>query len=66
MAKESTWPSSFSGTLQMPGVSTVLAGIRNEEQLQENAVAMEFELSLEEMDIINKQLSKLEILMDDS
>lgn len=53
-------------TLQMPGISTVLAGIRNEEQLQENAVAMEFELSLEEMDIINKQLDKLEIIMDES
>ena len=51
-------------TLQMPGVSTVLAGIRNEEQLKENAVAMEFELSREEMDIINKHLDKLEILMD--
>jgi len=51
-------------TLQMPGVSTVLAGIRNEEQLRENAVAMEFELSQEEMDTINKQLDKLEILMD--
>jgi len=53
-------------TLQMPGVSTVLAGIRNEEQLKENAVAMEFELSLEDMDIINKHLDKLEILMDES
>ena len=51
-------------TLQMPGVSTVLAGIRNEEQLKENAVAMEFELSREEMEIINKHLDKLEILMD--
>jgi aryl-alcohol dehydrogenase-like predicted oxidoreductase len=51
-------------TLQMPGVSTVLAGIRNEEQFRENALAMEFELSKEEMDIINKQLDKLEILMD--
>ena len=51
-------------TLQMPGVSTVLAGIRNEEQLRENVVAMEFELSQEEMDIINKHLDKLEILMD--
>ncbi len=51
-------------TLQMPGVSTVLAGIRNEEQLKENAVAMEFELSREEMEIINKHIDKLEILMD--
>jgi aryl-alcohol dehydrogenase-like predicted oxidoreductase len=51
-------------TLQMPGVSTVLAGIRNEEQLKENAVAMEFELSQEEMDAINKHLDKLELLMD--
>jgi aryl-alcohol dehydrogenase-like predicted oxidoreductase len=51
-------------TLQMPGVSTVLAGIRNEEQLRENAVAIEFELSQEEMDTINKHIDKLEILMD--
>lgn len=51
-------------TLQMPGVTTVLAGIRNEEQLKENAVAMDFELSPEEMDTINKHLDKLEILMD--
>ncbi len=51
-------------TLQMPGVSTVLAGIRNEEQLKENAAAMEFKLSRGEMDIINKHLDKLEILMD--
>ncbi len=51
-------------TLQMPGVSTVLAGIRNEEQLKENAVAMEFELSPEEIDTINKHLDKLELLMD--
>jgi aryl-alcohol dehydrogenase-like predicted oxidoreductase len=51
-------------TLQMPGISTVLAGIRNEEQLKENAVAMDFELSREEMDTINKHLDKLEILMD--
>ena len=51
-------------TLQMPGVSTVLAGIRNEEQLKENAVAMQFELSREEMDTINNHLDKLEILMD--
>lgn len=51
-------------TLQMPGVSTVLAGIRNEEQLKENAAAMEFKLSPEEMDTINKHLDKLELLMD--
>jgi aryl-alcohol dehydrogenase-like predicted oxidoreductase len=51
-------------TLQMPGISTVLAGIRDEKQLQENALAMEFELSKEEMDTINKHLDKLELLMD--
>ena len=51
-------------TLQMPGVTTVLAGIRDEQQLRENAVAMEFELSPEEMDTIHKHLDKLELLMD--
>ncbi len=51
-------------TLQMPGVSTVLAGIRNEEQLKENAVAMEFVLSSEEIDTINKHLEELELLLE--
>jgi aryl-alcohol dehydrogenase-like predicted oxidoreductase len=51
-------------TLQMPGVTTVLAGIRDEAQLRENAKAMEFELSPEEMDFINKHLDALELLMD--
>jgi aryl-alcohol dehydrogenase-like predicted oxidoreductase len=51
-------------TLQMPGVSTVLAGIRNEEQLRENAAAMDFNLNQEEMDTINKHLDMLDILMD--
>lgn len=51
-------------TLQRPGVSTVLAGIRNEEQLWENAEAMEFELSPEEMETINKHLEELELVMD--
>jgi aryl-alcohol dehydrogenase-like predicted oxidoreductase len=51
-------------TLQRPGISTVLVGIRNEEQLKENAVAMEFALNQKEMDTINKQLDELEILMD--
>jgi aryl-alcohol dehydrogenase-like predicted oxidoreductase len=51
-------------TLQRPGVTTVLAGIRNEDQLRENAVALEFELSPEEMDFINKHLDELELLMD--
>jgi aryl-alcohol dehydrogenase-like predicted oxidoreductase len=53
-------------TLQMPGVSTVLAGIRNEEQLRENAVAMEFALSGEEMETINQHLDQLELLLDES
>lgn len=53
-------------TLQRPGVSTVLAGIRNEGQLKENAVAMEFALTREEMDIINKEINQLDILVDES
>ncbi len=51
-------------TLQRPGISAVLVGIRNEAQLKENAVAMDFSLSQEEMDIINMQLDEFEILMD--
>ena len=53
-------------TLQRPGVTTVLAGIRNEEQLRENAAAMEFVLAPEEMDTINKHLDELELVMDES
>jgi aryl-alcohol dehydrogenase-like predicted oxidoreductase len=53
-------------TLQMPGVSAVLAGIRNEAQLMENVAAMQFTLSSEEMDIINKHLDQLELVVGGS
>ena len=51
-------------TLQRPGITAVLAGIRNEEQLNENAGALSFTLSDEEMDFINDRLSRLEIITE--
>jgi len=51
-------------TLQRPGVTTVLAGIRNEEQLKENAGALSFVLNGEEMDYINVRLDQLELESD--
>ncbi|MFO7975260.1 MAG: hypothetical protein R6V12_11570, partial [Candidatus Hydrogenedentota bacterium] len=35
-----------------PGITSVLAGARNEKQVEENAVAADFELSTEELRVI--------------
>jgi aryl-alcohol dehydrogenase-like predicted oxidoreductase len=51
-------------TLQQPGITCLLAGVRNEEQLAENAGALEFELSQPEMEIINGHLEKLELILE--
>lgn len=51
-------------TLRMPGISCVLAGARNPEQVRENAGAMQVGLSDEEMIEINKQLDALELELD--
>lgn len=51
-------------TLQRPGITSVLTGIRNEEQLQENAGALLFELSDEEMEFINARLERLALETD--
>jgi aryl-alcohol dehydrogenase-like predicted oxidoreductase len=51
-------------TLQRPAVTSVLAGIRNEKQLKENAGTLSFTLSDEEMDYINTRLAKLEIITE--
>jgi len=48
-------------TMQMPGITTVLAGARNVEQVKENAGTLNFELSEEEMNEINSNLDKLEL-----
>ncbi len=51
-------------TLQQPGVTTVLAGIRDEQQLRDNAGALSFVLSGEEIQFINNKLEDLELEMD--
>lgn len=48
-------------TLQRPAVTSVLAGIRNEQQLKENVGALSFTLSNEEMEFINARLAVLEL-----
>ncbi|MBL7112905.1 MAG: aldo/keto reductase [Bacteroidales bacterium] len=46
-------------TLQMPGITTVLAGARNMKQVEENCGAIDFSLSHEEMISINRKLDEL-------
>ncbi len=48
-------------TMQQPGITTVLVGLRNAEQVDENVKAVDFMLNSEEMDIINRELKKLEL-----
>jgi aryl-alcohol dehydrogenase-like predicted oxidoreductase len=51
-------------TIQQPGITTVLAGIRDEKQLIENAGSLSFNLSDEEMQSINIKLEHLKLEMD--
>ena len=51
-------------TLQQPGITCLLAGVRNEEQLADNAGALEFELSREEMEFIEGHLDKLDLSLE--
>ena len=48
-------------TLNRPGVTAVLVGARNPQQTEENAGAMQFELSEAEIAEINGKLDKLEL-----
>ena len=48
-------------TIQRPGVTSVLAGIRDKEQLIENAGSLSFSLSDEEMESIDFKLGQLKI-----
>lgn len=48
-------------TIQQPGITSVLVGLRNPEQVQENVKAIDFMLNSEEIDIINRELEKLEL-----
>jgi aryl-alcohol dehydrogenase-like predicted oxidoreductase len=46
-------------TLAQPGITVALVGARNPEQAVQNARAMDFQLTFEEVDFINKQLREL-------
>ena len=48
-------------TVQQPGITTVLAGSRTPAQIDENAVALQFELSKEEIMDINTKLGQLKL-----
>jgi aryl-alcohol dehydrogenase-like predicted oxidoreductase len=51
-------------TLQQPGVSCLLAGVRNEKQLIENAGTLHFELGPDEIKSINAHLENLDLILD--
>jgi aryl-alcohol dehydrogenase-like predicted oxidoreductase len=46
-------------TLAQPGITVALVGARNPEQAVQNARAMDFQLTFEEVDFVNKQLAAL-------
>ena len=48
-------------TLRQPGITVALVGARNEEQVIQNAGALELCLSDEEVEVINKKLETLEL-----
>ncbi len=48
-------------TMQQPGITSVLVGLRNPEQVDENVKAVEFKLNNEELDIISRELKKLKL-----
>ena len=49
-------------TLVQPGITLALVGARNPEQAIQNAKAAEVQLSIEDLQIINEQLGKLELV----
>ncbi|MEQ8878020.1 MAG: aldo/keto reductase [Cyclobacteriaceae bacterium] len=49
-------------TLQQPGITSVLVGARNKEQVAQNAQALSFDLDTEIVDEITKKLNRLEIV----
>jgi aryl-alcohol dehydrogenase-like predicted oxidoreductase len=51
-------------TIQQPGITCVLAGSRTPEQIGENAGALHFELSVDEVGSINQKLSELKLEID--
>lgn len=54
----------LSWTMDRPGITVVLAGARNEDQLKHNALAAELRLSEEERMFIDLRLGDLDLLMD--
>ena len=48
-------------TMQQPGITSVLVGLRNPEQVDENVRAVDFTLNNEEIDTINRELKKIEL-----
>ena len=49
-------------TLQQPGITCVLAGARNPDQVADNAGTLTFSLSDDEMESINSELGRLELV----
>ena len=48
-------------TIQQPGITSVLVGLRNPDQVDENIKASGFKLGNDELDMINEHLSKLKL-----
>lgn len=51
-------------TLCQPGITVALVGARNEEQVKQNAGALDVQLSADELDEIGRELGKLELKLD--
>jgi len=51
-------------TLLQPGMTVALVGARTEEQVKQNAGAMEVNLTVDELELINKELDKLELELE--
>jgi aryl-alcohol dehydrogenase-like predicted oxidoreductase len=52
----------ISWTIEQPGITIALVGARNAEQSIQNAKAVELKLSREEIDFINGELGKVELV----
>jgi aryl-alcohol dehydrogenase-like predicted oxidoreductase len=49
-------------TVQRPAIACVLVGARDERQVKDNAKALDFKLSPEEMTIMNKEIDQLQLV----
>ncbi len=52
----------ISWTIEQPGITIALVGARNAEQSIQNAKAIDVKLSKEDIDFINKELDKVELV----